>query len=141
MHFISSHYVDLICSQESNLNLSSSFRIPGFSLLRSDRTHSRSGILSPDDLHTSRGVTIFLRQGLSFFELSVSTLSSLDPYCDYVVVNISLKTFYLLSFLNIYVPPIRSSVTDTRTDSFSPSIFSSFSNFFILGDFNYHQPF
>ena len=40
LHFISSHPVDLICIQESNLNLSSSFRIPGFSALRSDGTHS-----------------------------------------------------------------------------------------------------
>ena len=44
LHFLSSHPVDLICIQESNLNSSSSFRIPGFSSLRSDRTHSRSGI-------------------------------------------------------------------------------------------------
>ena len=48
LHFLSSHPVDLICIQESNLNSSSSFRIPGFSVLRSDRTHSRSGILSSD---------------------------------------------------------------------------------------------
>ena len=44
LHFILSHPVDLICIQGSNLNLSSSFRIPGFSALRSDGTHSRSGI-------------------------------------------------------------------------------------------------
>ena len=49
LHFLSSHPVDLICIQESNLNSSSSFRIPGFSALHSDRTHSRSGILSRDD--------------------------------------------------------------------------------------------
>ena len=46
LHFLSSHPVDLICIQESNLNSSSSFPIPGFSALHSDRTHSRSGILS-----------------------------------------------------------------------------------------------
>ena len=51
LHFLSSHPVDLICIQKSNLNSSSSFRIPGFSALRSDRTHSRSGILSPDATH------------------------------------------------------------------------------------------
>ena len=45
-HFLSSHPIDLICIQESNLNSSSSFLIPGFSALRSDRTHSWSGILS-----------------------------------------------------------------------------------------------
>ena len=46
LHFLSSHRVDFICIQESNFNSSSSFRISGFSALRSDRTHSRSGILS-----------------------------------------------------------------------------------------------
>ena len=44
LHFISSHPVDVICIQESNLNLSSSFRIPRFSALRFDGTHSRSYI-------------------------------------------------------------------------------------------------
>ena len=89
-HFLSSHPVDLICIQESNLNSSSSFRIPGFSALRSDRTHSRSGILSPDDTYASGGVVTSVRQGLSFSELSTSSLSSLDPYSDYVGINISL---------------------------------------------------
>ena len=64
--FISSHHVDLVCIQESNLNSSSSFRIPGFCALRSDRTHSRSGIFSLDTTHASGGVIIFVRQGLSF---------------------------------------------------------------------------
>ena len=65
-HFLSSHLVDLICIQESNLSSSSSFRIPGFSALHSDRTHSRSGILSPDTAHAGGGVVIFVRQGLLF---------------------------------------------------------------------------
>ena len=72
LHFLSSHPVDLICIQESNLN--SSFLIPGFSALRSDRTHSRSGILSSDTTHACGGVVIFVRQGLSFSELSTSSL-------------------------------------------------------------------
>ena len=45
LDFISSHAVDLIYIQESNLNSSFSSRIPGFSALRSHGTHSRSGIL------------------------------------------------------------------------------------------------
>ena len=44
LQFISSHPVELIYIQESNLNLFSSFRIPGFFALRPDGTHSRSGI-------------------------------------------------------------------------------------------------
>ena len=139
LHFLSSHPVDLICIQESNLNSSSSFRIPGFSVLRSDRTHSRSGILSSDALHASGGVVIFVIQGLSFSELSTTSLSSLDPYSDYVGVNISLNKSSSVSFLNVYAPPIRSSPTDGRTDSFSPSILPSSRNLFILGDFNCHH--
>ena len=139
LHFLSSHPVDLICIQESNLNSSSSFRIPGFSALRSDRIHSRSGILSPDATHASGGVVIFVRQGLSFSELSTSSLSSLDPYSDYVGINISLNNSSSVPFLNVYAPPIRSSPTDGRTNYFSPSILSSSRNVFILGDFNCHQ--
>ena len=89
-HFISSHLIDFICIQESNLNLSSSFRIPGFSALRSDGTHSRPGIFSTDIIDASGGVIIFVRQGLSCSEFFTSSLSSLDLYSDYVEVNILL---------------------------------------------------
>ena len=140
LHFLSSHPVDLICIQESNLNSSSSFRIPGFSALHSDCTHSQSGILSPDTTHTSGGIVIFVRQGLSFSELSISSLSLLDPYSDYVGINISLNNSSSLSFFNVYALPICSSATDSRTDSFSPSILPSSRNLFILGNFNCCHP-
>ena len=104
LHFLLSHPVDLICIQESNLNSSFSFRIPGFSALRFDCTHSQSGILSPDATHASGSIVIFVRQGLSFSELSASSLSLLDPYSDYVKVNIYLNNSSLLSFLNVYAP-------------------------------------
>ena len=89
LHFLSSHPVDLVCIEEFNLNLSSFFRIPGFSALHYDRTHSRSGILSRVATHASGGVIIFVRQGLSFFKFSTFSLSSLDPFSDYVGFNIS----------------------------------------------------
>ena len=139
LHFFSSHPVDLICIQESNLNSSSSFWIPGFSALRYDRTHSRSGIFSPDAADASSGVVIFVRQGLSFSELSTSSLSSLDPYSGYVEVNISLINSSSVSFLNVYALPIRSSPMDGRTGSFFPFILPSSRNLFILGDFNCHH--
>ena len=116
------------------------FRIPGFSAQRSDRTHSRFGILSRDATHASGGVIVFVRQGLSFSELCISYFSWLDSFSDYVGVNISLNNSSSLLFLNVYAVPIRSSPTDGRTDFFSPSILSSSRNLFILGDFNCHQP-
>ena len=139
LHFISSHPVNLICIEESNLILSSSFRIPGFSALRSDCSHSRSVIFSTDVTDASGGVIIFVRQGLFFSELSTSSLSSLDPYSDYVEVNISLNDSSSFSFLNVYAPAIRSSPKDSRTNFFFPSILPSSTNFFILRDFNCHH--
>ena len=140
LHFISYHPADLICIQEFNLNSFSSFLVPEFSALRSDRSHFRSSIFSTDVTDASGGVIILFRQGLSSSELSTSSLSSLDPYSDYVEVNICLNYSSLLSFLNVFAPPIRSSPTDSRTDFFSPSILSSSRNPFILEDFNCHHP-
>ena len=56
-YFISSRPVDLICIQESNLNLFSSFRIPGFSALRSDEILCDSDSLLCDTLN----LVFFLR--------------------------------------------------------------------------------
>ena len=139
LHFISSHPVGLICIQKSILNSSSSFRIPGFSALQSDCTHARSGIFSTNFTHANGDVIIFVRQGLSFSELSISSLSSLDSYSNYVGVNISLNDSSSLSFLTVYSPPICSSPMDSRTDSFFLSILPSSSNLFILGNFNCHH--
>ena len=126
LHFISSHPVDLIYIQESNLNLSSSFRIPGFSALQSHGTHSRSGIFSTDVADASGGVIIFVKQCLFFSELSTSSLSLLGTYSDYVEINISLNDSSSLSFLNVCAPPIRSSTKDSRTNFFSFSILPSY---------------
>ena len=91
--------------------------------LRSDRTHAWSAIVSPDATHASGSLITFIRQGLSF-ELSTSSLSSLDSFSHYVGVNISLNNSSSLSFFNTHAAPICSSATDDRTDSFSPSILS-----------------
>ena len=66
-------------------------------------------------------------------------LSLGDLYSDYVQVNISLNNPSSLSFFNVYDPPIRSSLTDSRTDSLS-SVLHSSRNLFILGNFNCHYP-
>ena len=90
--------------------------------------------------HASGGVVIFVRQSLSFSELSSSFLSSPDPYSGYVGVSISLNNSSSLSFLNVYASPIRSSPMDGRTDSFCPSFLPFSRDLFYLGDFNCHHP-
>ena len=76
LHSISHHFVDLICIQGSSFISSTSVQLHGYSALRSDETHSCSGILSSDDPHHSviSGVIIFVWQGLSFSELFTSFL-------------------------------------------------------------------
>ena len=78
---------------------------------------------TPDDSLASSGVIIFVRQGLSFSELSISPLSSLDPYSDYVRINIPLNNSSLLSFRNVCAFPIHSSIAEST--SFPPPFFSS----------------
>ena len=84
LHFFLFHPVELICIQYYNVNSFSSFRIPGFSALRSDRIYFRSGILSRDAMHASGGVIIFVRQALFLSEFSTFFPTLLDPYSDYV---------------------------------------------------------
>ena len=91
---------------ESHLN-SSSFRIPGCSVLRSDCLHSQSGILSPDNQLAMTGIVIFV--GRTYHLNFLHPLSSFDPYSDYVGVNMSLTNSFSLSFLTVYAPPIHSS--------------------------------
>ena len=140
LHFLSSHPVDLVCIRGPGLGSSSSFRIPGFSVLRSGRARSRSGVLSSGASHAGGGVVVFVGRGLSFSGLSAASLSSLGPCSDCVGVGISLDGSSSVSFLNVCAPPVRSSPADGRTDSFSPSILPSSRNLFILGDFNCHHP-
>ena len=81
LHFLSSHPVDLICIQESNLNSSSSLQIPGFSALHSDRIHSRSGIpllmtrtLAAVSLFSSGRAYLFLNSLTLLFLCLIPTL-------------------------------------------------------------------
>ena len=78
---------------------------------------------------THGGVIIFVRQSLSLSELSTSSLSSLDPYSDYVGVNNSPRCHFLMCN-----PPYSLLSDGGRTDSSPPR------NLFILGDFNCHHP-
>ena len=121
LYFISSHPVNLICILESNLNSFLFYQIPRFSALQSDYINFQSGILSPDDLHNNGSIVIFVRQVLSF-EFSSLSHFSLDPKSDYLGVNILLNNSSLY-FLNIYSPPICSSLMGNRTDSFTPPFF------------------
>ena len=129
--------------QESNFNSSCFFRIPGFFVLRSDRTQFRSAFfLSIPRTHArgGGGIIILVRQGLSFSELCTSYLSSLDSYSDYVKVNISQNNSSSLSLLNIYALHICFTPTDSRTKPFSFFTFAFARYLFNLWYFKYHQP-
>ena len=103
------NFFALLCSfRGSKLHFCSSFRIFEYSLLQPDRTHSPCGSLYLDQSHASEAAT-FVKQGLSFSELSTSSISLLEFFAECVAVNILLKNFSFFSFLNIYAPPIRSS--------------------------------
>ena len=72
--------------------------------------------------------------------LFLSSLSSQDPYSDYICVKVLLSNHSPLQFLNLYSPPIRSTPSDSRTRTFYPDILPNSPDTFILGDFNAHHP-
>ena len=84
-------------------------------------------------------MVIFVRQGLFFSELSTSSLSLLDPYSDYVRVNISLNNSSSVSFLNVYAPLFAPPQRMAELTSFFPPFFPT-PKISILGDFNCHHP-
>ena len=118
LHFISLHSVDRI----------------RFSGLRSNSTHSPSGIFTPVAVPSFRVIVLSSLGRIypSLNSLPFFSFSSLDPCSDYVGVNISLNSSSSLSFFNVCAPPICSFLTDSRTVS-PPT-----GNFFILGEFSCH---
>ena len=132
--FLSSNQYDLIRLQETHLSATKKFQMPGYYTLHTDRTFGRQGPVS-----TGGGVLNLIRTDLAFSPISVSSLSSQDPYSDYICVKVLFSNHSPLQFLNLYCPPIRS-IPDSRTRTFSPDILPNSPDIIILADFNAHHP-
>ena len=138
--FLSGNHYDLILLQETHLSSTRTFQIPGYYTLRTDRTFGRQGPVSSGTHNTGGGVLTLIHSDLAFSPVSVSSLSSQDPYSDYTCVKVLLSNHSPLQFLNLYSPPIRNSPSDSRTRTFYPDILPNSPDTFILGDFNAHYP-
>ena len=100
--------------------------------------HSADKALFPPEL-----ITLFLtliHSDLAFSLVSVSSLSSQDPYSNYTSVKVLFSNHSPLQFLNLYSPPSRSTPSDSRTRTFYSDILPNSPDTFILGDFNAHHP-
>ena len=138
--FLSGNHYDLILLQEIHLSSTKTFQIPDYYTLRTDRTFGRQGPVSSGTHNTGGGVLTLIHSDLAFSPVSVSSLSSQDPYSDYTCVKVLLSKHSPLQFLNLYSPPIRNSPSDSRTRTFYPDILPNSPDNFILGDFNAHYP-
>ena len=116
------------------------FRVPGCSALRADRTFGRQGPVSSGTHNTDGGVLTLIHSDLAFSPVSVISLSSQDPYSNYICVKVLFSNQSPLLFLNLYFSPIRSTPSDSRSRTFSPDILPNSPDTFILGDFNAHHP-
>ena len=127
-------------SSKKHLSAIKKFQISGYSTLRTDRTFARQGPVSYGSQNTGGGVLAFIHSDLAFSPVSVSSLSSQDPFSDYICVKVLFSNYSPLQFLNLYSPPIRSTPSNSRTRAFSPDILPNSPDTFILGDFNAHHP-
>ena len=80
------------------------------------------------------GVLILVKTGLSY-----TSLSSLDPSSDYLAIAVKIKGAPPIHLFNVYVPPIRSSSSDSFPKSFSPFLLPSSPTTYIFGNFNSHH--
>ena len=85
------------------------------------------------------GVLILVKNGLSYTLLSTQSLSSLDPSFDCLAITVKIKGASPIHLFNVYVPPIRSSSSDSRPKSFSLFLLPSSNTTYIFGDFNGHH--
>ena len=138
--FFSNNQYDLILLQETHLLATKKFQIPGYSTLRTDRTFDRQGTVSSQGYNTGGGVLTLIHSDLAFSPVSVFSLSSQDPYSDYICVKVIFSNHSPLQFLNLYSPPIRNTPSDSRTRTFSPDFLPNSPDTFIPGDFNAHHP-
>ena len=88
--------------------------------MESDWTFGRQGPVSFGGHNTGGGVLTLSHSDLAFSPVSVSSLSSQDPYSDYICVKVLFSNHSPLQFLNLYFPPIRSTPSDSHTGTFSP---------------------
>ena len=86
------------------------------------------------------GVLILVKNGLTYTSLSTQSLSSLDPSSDYLAIAVKVKGASPIHLFNVYVPPIRSSSSDSRPKS-SPFLLPSSRTTYIFGNFNSHHSF
>ena len=122
--FLSNNQYDIILLQETHLSATKKFQIPGYSTLQRDRTFGRQGPVSSRGHNTSGGVLTLIHSALAFSPISVCSLSSQDPYSDYICVKVLFSNHSPLQFLNLYSSPIRSTPSDSRTRTFSPDLCS-----------------
>ena len=109
-------------AQETHLSSTKTFQIPDYYTLRTDRNFGRQGPVS-SGTHNTGGVLTLIHSDLAFSPVSVSSLSSQDPYSDYTCVKVLLSNHSPLQFLNLYSPP---SETVLLILAPGPSILTSF---------------
>ena len=84
------------------------------------------------------GVLILVKNGLTYTSLSTQSLSSLDPSSDYLAIAVKIKEASPIHLFNVYVPPIRSSSSDSLPKSFSPFLLPSSPTTYIFGNCSHH---
>ena len=97
----------------------------------------RGTIISTGNL--GGGVFILVKNGLTYTSLSAQSLSSLDPSSDYLAITVKIKGASPIHLFNVYVPPIRSSSSDSRPKVLLTLSLTIIHYYLFFGDFNGHH--
>ena len=91
-------------SQETHLSATKKFQIRGYYTLHTNRTFGRQGPVSSGTQNSGGGVLTLIHSDLAFSPVSVSSLSSQDPYSDYTCVKVLLSNHSPLQLTSTLVP-------------------------------------
>ena len=122
LKYTSSHNIDILCLQETHLNSSVNLKIPGYDVLRKDRSSNRIG----------GGVAILVRSHLKFCGISLPDFSH---DIDAIGVKLWLANMEV-TVINLYNPNGNNNGHDFF--NFISNNFSN-SNLVVVGDFNAHS--
>jgi ribonuclease HI len=134
--WLSIHTPDVVCLQETKLKPNGKFAIRGYNCVRQDRTVGRR--VDPKQA-SGGGTATLIREGLQYTQNTNKITAANDETTEFVSVSVFPNgASKPIKIHNLYVPPIRSSAADPRSQHFDPRAIPIDKTTFVLGDFNAH---
>jgi ribonuclease HI len=130
--------IDVVLLQETRCPAAVLAKVKGYNVLAETRQIGRSTSSRPS---TNGGVAILIRDNIKYSQDKTRATTAADLTTETVRAKVypTENPKFCLNFTSIYIPPIRTSSSDSRVQSFDERALPNGRNCFIMGDFNGHS--